>query len=254
MDNKNAYLFLLGGHDLEMIEIRNILDHEKLPYIDRNLKWGARLSEYNDMVYSEDIIPVGIELIRDITPPENYIEIDHHNDKPAFPSSIEQIATLLNIELSFYQKLIAANDRGYIPAMIEMGASPDQIMEIRLEDRKAQGVTEADEILAEKSIQSNLKVESDITIIEAETKKFSAITDRRFGLDKKLLIFTSDNLCFYGPGVKLLTGKFAELIRQNKAYTGGGPAGFFGIPENVFSPEGIKNIFIPEIIKIVSHG
>ncbi len=53
-----------------------------------------------------------------------------------------QIPELLNIELSRWQQLIAANDCGYIPAMLKMDASNNEIEAIRKADRKAQGVTD----------------------------------------------------------------------------------------------------------------
>ena len=40
MVDKNKYIFLLGGQDLEMEEIRNILDTHGLHYHDLNLEWG----------------------------------------------------------------------------------------------------------------------------------------------------------------------------------------------------------------------
>ena len=47
------YIFLLGGHDLEMQEIKNILAEKKLTYHDHNLKWGARLSSYSSIFYKK---------------------------------------------------------------------------------------------------------------------------------------------------------------------------------------------------------
>ncbi|MBN3036606.1 MAG: hypothetical protein JW861_13550 [Bacteroidales bacterium] len=254
MINIKPYFFLLGGHDLEMLEIRSILHEKSLPFYDRNLSWGARLSHYYDLLDSMKGIPVGIELIRDTTPPEDYIEIDHHNEKSGWPTSIEQVAGLLNIELTDYQKLVAANDRGYIPAMKQMGASEELICEIRAKDREAQGVTERDEQLAEKSIENNLEYRNGITVIRSETMKFSAITDRRYGLDHRLLIYTSRNLCFYGNGVALLSARYTDFIKSNKAYSGGGENGFFGLAESAFTETEIIHNWIPEIINLIRHG
>jgi hypothetical protein len=49
--NKNMdYSFFLGGYDLEMLEIRKILEScgykENEDFFDKKLKWGAKLSEY----------------------------------------------------------------------------------------------------------------------------------------------------------------------------------------------------------------
>lgn len=40
MEPDLPYTFLLGGHDLEMAEIRRILDERGIQYHDRNLGWG----------------------------------------------------------------------------------------------------------------------------------------------------------------------------------------------------------------------
>ena len=88
------------------------------------------MSDYKEYLNEKKII-IGIELTKNIESPAEYITIDHHNENSDKPSSIEQIAELLNIELNFEQQLIAANDRGYIPEMIKMGASQEKISEIR---------------------------------------------------------------------------------------------------------------------------
>lgn len=42
-------VFFLGGHDLEMVTIKKILDEYKQEYLDKDLSWSeACLSEYAD--------------------------------------------------------------------------------------------------------------------------------------------------------------------------------------------------------------
>src|SRR3989339_778061 len=111
-------LFLLGGQDLEMLEIKKLLERENIAYKDKNLKWGAKLSDYqNELSFSGTIY--GIELEADIELPKNciYIEIDHHGKNDHEKSSLEQVAKILGIELTREQKLIAANDSRYISGM-----------------------------------------------------------------------------------------------------------------------------------------
>ena len=72
-------IFLLGGYDLEMVEIRKILESSSCRLYDRNLFWGAKLSSYNDLFDNEHTF-IGIELIADCTPPKHYIEMDYHNE------------------------------------------------------------------------------------------------------------------------------------------------------------------------------
>jgi hypothetical protein len=238
--NRYRYRFLLGGYDLEMIEIRNILKQNREVFYDFKLQWGARLSSYIHVLNSEDTF-VGIELTEDVPPPAHYIAIDHHNQNSHKPSSIEQIAELLGIKLNREQQLIAANDRGYIPAMIEMGATPDEITDIRCRDREAQGITEEDELLAEQSIRENLSTEKDLIIVNALTPRFSAITDRLFPFEK-LLIYSDDSLTYYGLQAKAIAGLFMPLVEKHKAYYGGGENGFFGIARNSMSFEELHQI------------
>jgi len=73
-------LFLLGGRDLEMVTIKDILDRHGVMYADKKLSWGAKLSEYREYLDFDGVI-YGIELIEDREPPKNYIAIDHHNEK-----------------------------------------------------------------------------------------------------------------------------------------------------------------------------
>jgi len=94
-------LFFLGGYDLEMITIKDILELNNLKYIDKNLSWGTKLSNYKDELEKyQDYTIYGVELEQDITPPKNYIQIDHHNQNFNKPSSIEQVAKILGIELN----------------------------------------------------------------------------------------------------------------------------------------------------------
>lgn len=73
MKNIN-YLFLIGGYDLEMLEIIKILEEKGLQYVDKKLSWGAKLSAYKDF-FDLDGTFVGIELVEDVKPPTKCIEI-----------------------------------------------------------------------------------------------------------------------------------------------------------------------------------
>ncbi len=153
-------IFLLGGHDLEMIEIGIMARKAGYTVLDKNLTWNnANLSAYAAQLNEKDYF-VGIELKEDITTPKNYFPIDHHNENSHKQSSIEQVAKMLGIELTRDQQLVAANDSRYIPGMIAMGATPEEIADIRLRDRKAQGVTELDEQLNQSKTISPLQTAS----------------------------------------------------------------------------------------------
>jgi hypothetical protein len=231
------FMFLLGGYDLEMLEIRKLLNGVKnsvspefiVDYRDRNLQWGAGLSNYSaDIKELKSKKIVGIELAGDIPVPPNYICIDHHGERSAMPSSIEQVAQLLNVTLTRYQILVAINDRSYITGLMEYGASSEEIAEIRRKDREAQGVTISDEQLAKQSIRDHLTNESGITLVKSLTSRFSAVTDRLYPYTR-LLVYTDHELTYYGENAHRLAVEFKELIDERKAYCGGGEHGFFGI-------------------------
>jgi hypothetical protein len=244
------YNFLLGGHDLEMLTIKELLKKYAPEYNveDRNLEWGAKLSDYEDLLNDRDIF-VGIELLKDTPVPKHYIEIDHHNENIDKASSLEQVIELLknglNQKLEFdkeyerYLKLVSANDSGYIPVMLKAGANLKEAMKIRKLDRKAQGVTEKDEELAVESLKSKETIKG-IIVIKALTEKFSTITDQLYPC-KQLLIYSDHGLSYYGEGAKYLALAFNDLIIQGKAYSGGTGNGFFGLTsEGIVSLGGIK--------------
>jgi len=250
--NCSDFVFLLGGQDLEMVEIKKILESLGMTFFDHKLHWGAKLSDYSNRF--DDIHTfLGIELIKDISPPKHYIDIDHHNEKVGLPSSIEQVAELLGISLTHHQRLVAANDKGYIPAMEALGASREEIMKIRELDRESQGITDEDECLAEQTIGQCATKHADVLIIESLTPKFSPVTDRLYPYEK-LLIIHKDKLVYYGKEVSLLVHHFKPMIDQHQAYYGGGENGFFGIASAHFSNSDIQSYFKPEILKIVSNG
>ena len=225
-------VFLLGGYDLEMTTIRDLLLVHGYRVEDRRLEWGARLSAYADILNNTDTF-AGIELIEDIPLPDHYIAIDHHNLNSGKPSSLEQVANLTGVSLNRYQQLVAANDCGYIPALQNAGASPQEIDEIRKADRKAQGVTEEDEILAQRSIETRLTKAGNLIVIESLTPKFSCITDRLFPFNR-LLIGFENHFVYYGEGAQELIETYNALIAEKKAYYGGTGNGFFGLDKNSF--------------------
>jgi hypothetical protein len=238
------YSFLFGGNDLEMYEIKKLLiklinskkSEIDITIYDKNLLWGAKLSDYqNELERIDADVIYGVELIEDIPLQPNYRSIDHHNTKSYLPSSIEQIAGIFNLQLSRHQILVAANDKGYIPAMIKAGATQQEIEEVRRNDRKQQGVTEEDEQKAGYSIKNNLEVIKDIFIIKSTTSKFSPITDRMFGKADKLIIYNDSKLCYYGKYKDIIVNYHYDYIENYKAYHGGGDNGYFGLIEKVFS-------------------
>ena len=152
--DKNNSIFLLGGHDLEMQTIKKLLDKEGIEYEDKKLSWGAKLSAYKEVI---EVNPnktfYAIELeIDDKEFYKKYKEqikiIDHHNENSGNPTSLEQVIALLKVKKKLDNKtirhyeLVAANDKGHIAGLKCVGATKEEIEDIRNEDRKAQGVYE----------------------------------------------------------------------------------------------------------------
>lgn len=226
-------IFLLGGHDLEMLEIKKLLDEQGIRYVDKNLDWGnAKLKMYADEVEqyadSEAYTLYGIELHEDDfgTLPENYHRIDHHNAYSHLPSAIEQVCALLEIPMTRHQQLVAANDKAYIGGMKVMGATDVEIADIRFKDRQAQGVTPEDERMADEALKNKKQID-DLIVVNSQSSRFSPICDQLYPCDK-LLIYNDNELVYYGKEKNKLVQLFTKGIDVGKMYHGGGDAGFIG--------------------------
>jgi hypothetical protein len=235
------HIFFLGGGDAEMAEIRAILAEKKIPFHDRGLSWGARISDYEAEIRAlpPGSVPVLVELTPDGMVPQNAVIIDHHGEQAGEDreTSIEQVAALLGVELNRRRRLIAANDRGHIRAMQAMGAAAEEIREIRALDRSAQGVTAADERLAERSVAERMAVHGAKTaFVESLTERTSPITDRLWDRFEHIFIRTPEGNFFYsgkGHVIQRLKVRFENLKKENAAvafwYGGALPEqGFFG--------------------------
>lgn len=55
-------------------------------------------------------------------------------------SAIEQFAAIFSLQLTKYQQLVAANDKGFIPALLAAGASYEQMHAIRDHEARIRGV------------------------------------------------------------------------------------------------------------------
>ena len=247
-------IFLLGGHDLEMQEIRNLLISHGEHFVDADLNWSnAHLSAYRSLLTEEpDSEYYGIELQEDCPLPKHYMRIDHHNDYNNRPASILQVAGILGVTPDRHLQLVAANDAGYIPAMQALGATKTEIATIRRLDRAAQGVTEEDERLAELSISGHLSIYEGLFIVYAQTSRFSAICDRLYPY-QRLLIYTDTEWTYYGEGKSELVAMLADDIYNNKVYHGGGDNGYIGAVKGAFTTTQIHN-FVTLITQRYEHN
>lgn len=237
-------IFLLGGCDLEMCAIKRLLKKYNKIFYDKNLKWGAKLSAYKDIIekHKNDKI-YAIELENDIN--ANVIEIDHHNKNSSNPSSIEQIAEILGHKLSRFEKAVDINDSKYIDGLIENDFNLSDIKRIRRLDRKCQGVKKYEEKAAK-------KINLDSRIIEFNYEHFSPLNDRIY-FEKRwrnYIIFNDKLTMFYGFDVEELK-KFLKENGIESCFYGGGKRGFLGV-ERRLDKEILKKALEMEK-KVISH-
>ncbi len=247
LDKKNT-IFLLGGYDLEMLEIKRVLDTHKIKYYDENLSWGARLSDYTHKL-NRFTTYYAIELKIDISGYENINIIDHHgtahNHKE---SSLLQILKLLNITPTRDQQLIAANDARYIKGMQCIGATDAEIASIRKRDKEAQGISEEEEYKGREDAKLR-EVKNDISIVSTSLSSFAPISDALYfnvpaeERTDKSIIYNDTKIVFYGFGLDVMqTLCKDEDIDENAYYFGGGEQGYFGIKEKILSKEKMQKM------------
>lgn len=241
--DKANYVFFLGGQDLEMAEIKSLLQKDgRFEICDLRLKWGAKASDYSAPIHgvlAQGCIPVLIELENDLGAHsfssddlQRIIWIDHHNERSGgnAPTSLEQVFRLLGLPQSKWTRrmaLVAANDRGHIKEMRAMGATEQEVSGIRKEDRLCQGVSEEDEATAQKDLASG-KATCNCIVVETSLASSTSIADL-FALDPtlssmNLLVFMQEKSAFYGSGD--IIEKLADAI--DGSWFGG------SLPENGF--------------------
>lgn len=246
-------VFFTGGYDLEMQVIISLLEQHHEHIVDNHLTWeNADICNYQKelSLFSDcDIYAIELRNNCHLELPPKYHLIDHHNALSCSKSSLEQVAEILDTKLSRYELLVAANDRGYIPAMIALEATCKEIDTIRYLDRKAQGVTNRDEELAALAITQKRCIGS-VIVVYSETSHFSAITDQLYPYER-LLIRSGFEIMYYGTGTPVLSEKFKEQIDKGLAFYGGGMNGYFGTASKAFNSQQLTMIE-NEIIKTIN--
>lgn len=233
-------VFLLGGKDLEMYQIEKRLRRSGKEFVSRNLQWGAKIDDYNDIVrqiLEEGNIPVAVELTG-ADKIEGVVDIDHHNEKFDRPASIIQVMNRLGRKVSLVDEMIAANDSAYIPGMEQKMEEYRATLEeryghekfeklkeklielIRRKDREMQGVTPDMETAAETAIARAERRPSGLVIVEFPGSKPSPVTDRLFqemGMQNYMVICNSNadvrDVYYFGRGdiCKALKEKFTSI-------------------------------------------
>ncbi len=212
-----------------------MLSESQEDYLTTGQRWGASWADLEpgitariDEFHRENpSCPVyGIEL-RGPSPPfaEN---IDHHlysEDRGrGFPAedrrhpltSIEQVASIIGVELNRFQSLVAKNDSGYIPAMLSFGASKEEIESIREADRRAQGLTESDELNAKADL-TRMEKRGDRIRVRCTGRPTSAHVDGLHGLATELLLTSREQWEYYGPRFR----RFFAVMEGEASWQGG---------------------------------
>lgn len=233
--------FIVPANDGESVEIRRILMAKKIDHVVTRQPWGATWVGLEPSVVKEiegflstnsSAVIYGVEL----GGPARWgaINIDHHiyrdENRSNEKSSIEQVATLLGVELTRHQTLIAANDKGWIPAMLAMGASDNEIKIVRAQDRLSQGVTPDQEAQAVSDI-NGAEVQGTKWLIRCPKGSTSAITDRIFGQYTELLTIDGQNgkWIYFGPR-HMQFYSLTEGGTDHARWAGGDPKnGFSGV-------------------------
>ena len=120
--------FVVPNNDAESYAIQQILKKRNIEYDITGLPWGATTEsleedikeKINEHMQKGDEVYV-IELNGDIP---GTIKIDHHNygnkeRTESRPTSIEQVSKIVGHTMTDFEHIIAANDVGFIPGMIE---------------------------------------------------------------------------------------------------------------------------------------
>lgn len=233
--------FFLGGHDLEMLAIRDLLSaHAAGRFLDKGLTWGARASAYQQEIAAARArgdTPVLVELVDDLKL-SGVILIDHHGAAAgaSTPTALEQIFALLKLPSNAWSRwlaLVAANDRGHVAALRALGASPEEINRVRSADRAAQGITAAEEAAAATACEhAESLAEGHLTRVRLAHGRTAAVTDR---LDAELGGPGYQNLLIESPGEVNFFGEGALVQGLGQRFPTGWSGGdlplrgFFGL-------------------------
>lgn len=159
------------------------------------------------------------------------INIDHHRyrdeDRSHPLSSLEQVAMRLGVKLDRRQKLVALNDRGWILAMQEAGASSEEIRSIRDEDIRAQGHGYEARGQAGADIAAARRI-GRCLVVRCPGGVNPWHSDLLFGQADELLLLGQREWSYSGPRHLVLMALNLGEVR----WSGGGEAcGYFGILE-----------------------
>jgi len=258
MTSQKPYIFLLGGHDLEMMEIKRILitcGYQKdVHYFDKGLKWSnAVWSAYAEEIKEiktinieqtekANFVIVGIELFEDdfLKKEEEWSLIDHHNELSDGPTSLQQLITLLNYtptsnDETRHLELIIANDRDGIAGLRLICATAAEIKKIRNEEAEIIAVENTiQQLFNSEEHNKNFRKENNVRIIKTSATAFYGLTDSLE--DANVIIYNNTQLFFSGTEAKKTVLNFFKSVSGLKFYYGGYHIGYIGtilLPETI---------------------
>jgi hypothetical protein len=255
----NQILIVTPINDGEATQIAKILKEKNIKTLITSQGWGASWSELEPEIKKEieeyknkGYKIFGVELQGQA--PEGAVNIDHHcydgDDRSSDKSSLEQVAELIGHKLSLFEEFVAANDKGFIPAMLALAKTKNLseketqklIEKVRLQDRAAQGITPEQERIAEKAIQE-AEVSDFLTVVRMSHSKTATVCDRLYGGYKNLLILSEDGeINFFGSG--RVIKKLSSLVEGS--WSGGDidhDNGFWGgYPQNLDVEKEVKKL------------
>lgn len=240
-----------------MLTIRDLLVEVAVCcYYDKELSWGAKTSAYRQEItetLAMEQRPVLVELADDLgLDPATVLIVDHHGVYAGAdrPTSLHQVFALLNLPPERWTRwfaLVAANDQGYIPALIEMGATREEIVRVRTADRVAQGITPAEEAEGERAIaHAELLAGGRLMVVHLAHTHTATVTDRLHPVlggpgYENLLVSCPGQVNFFG------TGHFVYTLHEHF------PGGWYGgaLPDRGFWGHEVQ---LPDILAtLIAH-
>lgn len=244
-----SHRFFLGGRDLEMLAIRELLIEAGLGdrTVDHGLAWGARASAYAGGIAASlacGETPVLIELADDLGDDfdrSRILFVDHHGARAGAdrPSSLRQVFALIapgrELVWTRWMALVEANDIGHAEGLRRLGAAHEEIRRVRDADRRAQGITPEIEAESRRAIAGLVRRDG-LAIVETTAATSSAIADfllPEYGGPRvdELLVLMPGKAGFFGAGAVIRALAAAPDWQARCWYGGALPeTGFWGAP------------------------
>jgi len=231
--------YILGGADLEMLLIERRLEKFGALVVGATTTWEeADVTKRSGLIaeaQAQGRMPVLIEH-RGADEVPGIVHIDHHDKNAHRDASILQVLERLGVDPNFVDKIVAANDSGYIPGMealldgeykdrfiskrIKAGIDSEKVEQryqevrtyiinaVRLKDREAQGVTATDETEAEEAIE-RMEDRDGLKVVSLKGRRNSPVNDRLYptwedGKENLVVVCAAEEpekeVWFFGPG------------------------------------------------------